>query len=237
MVVEKSVSPFQVVVLITTPKLADKASALFQEGSVPIQYHFHAKGTASSEILDLLGMGNIEKTVAVSMMPKTFADKMLEKLQSELRLGTTNSGIAFSSYISAGNARLLNSLQHMDEGNLNIIRKEEKSVRECKYSMIATVANQGYSEEVMNAARTAGATGGTVISSRRIVNENTMKFWGFSVQQEKEIVLILAKTEDKLKIMNVINEKCGLQSEAKGIVFSMPVDRIMGFTETACKAD
>ncbi|MGN0599785.1 MAG: hypothetical protein ACI4JK_07795 [Oscillospiraceae bacterium] len=237
MAVEKSISPFQVVVLITTPKLARKANALFQEGSVPIQYLFHAKGTASNEILDLLGLGNIEKTVIVSMMPKTFANKILEKLQSELKLGTTNSGIVFSSYISAGNAQLLKILQQMSDNHSNLIRKDEKSVHESKYSMIATVANQGYSEEVMNAARTAGATGGTIINSRRIIDENTMKFWGLSVQQEKEIIMILAKAEDKLGIMNAIHEKCGLQSEAKGIVFSMPIDNIMGLNETEHKVD
>mgnify|MGYP002571721174 FL=1 len=99
---------------------------------------------------------------------------------------------------------------------------------EYAYVMILTVVDQGFSEDVMSAARSAGATGGTVFNSRRLVNEETMKFWGMSVQQEREIVAIIADTENKVAIMQAISEHCGLRSEAHGIVLSLPVDRVMG---------
>ena len=55
-----------------------------------------------------------------------------------------------------------------------------------------------------------------------------MKFWGISIQQEREVVLILAKKEDKKAIMQAIHKECGMQSKANGIVLSLPVDGIIG---------
>ena len=99
---------------------------------------------------------------------------------------------------------------------------------ENKYYMIMAIVNQGFSGAVMEAARPVGASGGTVFHSRRIGTEEAMKFWKISVQEERECVLILAKKEDKLSIMQAIGRKCGVQSEAQGIVLSLPVDESIG---------
>ncbi|MCI8697309.1 MAG: P-II family nitrogen regulator [Lachnospiraceae bacterium] len=96
------------------------------------------------------------------------------------------------------------------------------------YSLIMAIVNQGFSEEVMNAARPKGASGGTVFHSRRIGNQEAMKFWKISVQEEREVVLILAQKEDKLAIMQEIGRQCGMNSKAQGIVMSLPVDGIAG---------
>ena len=54
---------------------------------------------------------------------------------------------------------------------------------------------------------------------------------GITIQQEREIVLILARKKDKGEIMKAINEKCGLQSEAHGVVVSLPVDNVVGLSD------
>ena len=94
---------------------------------------------------------------------------------------------------------------------------------------LAVVADGGeQGAEVMDAAKPVGATGGTVFHSRRAGNENKLKFWGISVQQEREVVLILARKDDKLNIMQAIGRKCGINSKAQGIVLSLPVDGTAG---------
>ena len=98
---------FQMVVLIVSAKLADKAIQLFQKENVPIQYQFQANGTASSEIVAMLGLGNVGKTVFLSMMPKDFAWEVMEKLKKGLRLVRSNSGIVFSLPLSSSSNRLL----------------------------------------------------------------------------------------------------------------------------------
>ena len=87
---------FQLLTLITTPKLADQAAELFKKRALPLQYRFSAEGTASSEIMDMLGLGSIDKSVLISMVPKNLSDVLMDKLRSELRLHAANSGIAFT---------------------------------------------------------------------------------------------------------------------------------------------
>ncbi len=220
---------FRLLLLIATPKLVKKAVELFKQGNVPTQYLFHAQGTASSEIMDMLGLDGPDKNILMSMLPRPFACEMLKKLQKKLHLGMPNTGIAFTVVMSGGSGRIVQMMGDLQpEGAQRDTGRSEADMAENEYYMIVTIVNQGFSEEVMDASRPVGASGGTVFHSRRIGNEEAMKFWKISVQQEREVVIILAKREDKLPIMQAIGQKCGMQSKAQGIVLSLPVDGIVG---------
>ena len=214
--------------LIATPKLVKKGIELFKEGCVPVQYHFCAQGTASSEIMDMLGLGGVEKHILMSVMPKEFADKMLKKLKNQLYLGTPNTGVAFTIVMSGGSGRLVQLMQSLElTDEKTPLERDDFDMAEAEYSMIMAIVNQGFSETVMEAARPMGATGGTILHSRRISSEEAMKFWNIHVQEERETVLILAEKKDKLPIMKAIGEKCGMNTEARGIVLSLPVDGVV----------
>lgn len=229
MLAEQKKSAFRLLFLITTPKLAKRAAILFQEGQIPIQYEFRALGTATSEIMDLLGLGNVDKTILICVLPKAFADEMLKKLKRNLHLGLPNSGVAFTVGISGGSSRMMKMAEtlQLENGNRISERSETEKV-DSEYSMIMAIVDQGFSEEIMEAARPVGAGGGTVFHCRRIGREEAMHFWGIPVQQEREIIIILARKEDKLAIMQAIGESYGIKSEAHGMIFSLPVDGIMG---------
>lgn len=218
---------FRMLLLIATPKLVDKAAGMFKEGNIPVEYIFHGQGTATSEIMDMLGLDGVDKNILMGMLPKPFADEMLKKLRKRLHLGMPNTGIAFTLPLSGGSGHLIQLMEGLEpEEKRNVAERKEGDMAE--YSLIMTIVNQGFSEEVMNAARPRGASGGTVFHSRRIGNEEAMKFWKISVQEEREVVLILAQKEDKLAIMQEIGRQCGMKSKAQGIIMSLPVDGIAG---------
>ena len=100
---EKRNSSFRILMLITNPQLAKKAANLFADSAMPMHYKLHAMGTASSEMMDILGLGSIGKHLLVSILPKPFADEMLRKLRKALKIGTPDSGIAFTMPISGAN--------------------------------------------------------------------------------------------------------------------------------------
>ncbi len=221
---------FQILTLITTPKRADKAAEMFKQGHLPLQYRFNAQGTASNEIMDMLGLGSIDKCVLVSVLPKKLADVMLGKLKTELQMNAVNSGIAFTMPLNGINNLMLRMLtQNAEENGVNQQGKDEKEMTEMKHVLVAAVVNRGFSADVMEAANSVGAKGGTKSPRRRMGDEETAAVWGLSVQEEKEIVMILTETENKVAIMKAIGEKCGMHSEAKGIVMSIPVDSVTGF--------
>lgn len=224
-------APIRALLLITSPKKAKKASELFAHGAVPLLYKFSAFGTAPSEMIDILGLGTPDKSILITMLPKPFAEEMLRKLKKTLKIGTVDSGIAFTLPLSGANNLILHILKHLPGAEEAYAKKEEILMTDCKFNLIAAVVNRGYSEDVMDAARAAGASGGTVVNSRRVGNNDAIGFWGMSIQEEKEVIFIVAKKEDKLPIMRSIGEKCGIRSEAKGIVISLPIENVIGLED------
>lgn len=239
---------FRIFILIATHKLTKKAEKMLHTAGVPAFYRVAAKGTATNDMMDILGLGGVDKTMLVSMLPETFANEMMKKLKKDLKLGTVNSGIAFTLPLSGSNHQLLRMMQQI--GNTSEItemqdaketlakpdvqtaqpeRKKERM--ETDYTLIAAIIDQGYSDAVIDAAREVGAKGGTVIHSRRAGSETAQILWGLSLQEEKEIVLIAADKEQKLTIMKAIGEKCGMRTDAHGVIMSVPIDSVIGLSE------
>lgn len=98
------------------------------------------------------------------------------------------------------------------------------------YDLIITIVNRGFSDLVMDAARSVGASGGTILHARGTGVHEVERFFGISIQPEKEFVLILAEHEARQQIMQAIAEQAGLNSHGKGIAFSVPVDDVVGTT-------
>lgn len=216
-------------VIIIANKDAKNAETLLR--GAPLQYMCRGEGTASSEILDYLGIGSTGKTVILSMFPSHYIPEILERLSRELRFDKPGKGIAFTFPVSGASLFLMRLAS--DDARQAFMKHMERNVSQmaehATHSMIMAIINQGYSEEVMAAAKKAGAGGGTVLHARRLGAEDAMKRWGIAIQEEKELVLILAAREKKLAIMKAIGEECGLQSEAQGVTISIPVDAVVGF--------
>lgn len=215
---------FSLLFLIVPPKLSLKAEKVFKALNAPEQYFVYAKGTANSTIVDMLGLGDPDKTVTIAPLQADLAAKMIGALQNELYLGAPDTGIAFTVPLNGGSLGILQLLSAQAPQE----EKREDPPMTTDHSLILAFVNQGYSEEVMDAARKAGAGGGTVFHTRRVESDDAAAFWGISIQEEREIVLILAKKEQKKAIMEAISENCGAKTDAHGIVISLPVDEIAG---------
>lgn len=98
------------------------------------------------------------------------------------------------------------------------------------YDLIITIVNRGFADNVMDAAKSVGAFGGTVINARGTGIHEAEKFFGIIVQPEKELVMILSESEKKNDIMTAICRDAGLNKEGKGICFSLPVENVAGIT-------
>jgi len=96
---------------------------------------------------------------------------------------------------------------------------------------IVVITNQGYTDKVMEAARAAGATGGTAIHAKGTGTELAKKFFGVSIAEEKEIVLILTKEATRKPIMRSVIREAGMQTEAQSLAFSLPVSDLAGLRQ------
>lgn len=94
---------------------------------------------------------------------------------------------------------------------------------EKKYEMVVCIVNAGYSQNVVEAARAAGARGGTVIRARGTANPEAEEFFNIHVQPEKELLMILVPKAIKDEVMRAVYKEASLAAEAQGIAFSLPV--------------
>jgi len=97
-----------------------------------------------------------------------------------------------------------------------------------KYSLIVTIISRGYADAVVNAAKEAGARGGTIFYARGTGVHDAEKFLGVAIQPEKEVVLTLVKKDDVREIISAITEKAGLMTDGRGVSFVLPVARTAG---------
>ena len=101
-------------------------------------------------------------------------------------------------------------------------------MEENKFCLIVTIVNQGFADVVMDAAREVNARGGTILKAKGTGAGYTQKFFGISITEEKEMVYIVARKEDRDGIMHAIMDKAGAKTDARGAVFALPVDSVAG---------
>ena len=95
--------------------------------------------------------------------------------------------------------------------------------------LIVVIVNSGFEEQVMSAARAAGANGGTIFNARGTAqSQDLVKFMGITLHPTKEVVFILSGEEKREAIMNAVKKSVGIATEGAGIIFSLPVDSVMG---------
>ena len=154
-----------------------------------------------------------------------FINVPMTGLEKRLKIDIPGTGIAFVIPVSSIGGK--KQLQFLTEGR-GFEKGEESTLKDTKYELLVVVANQGYTEYIMEAARSANAAGGTVIHAKGTGMQKAEQFLGFSLATEKEMILIVVKNCDKNAIMKAIMEKAGLESKAKSIVFSLPVTETAG---------
>lgn len=183
------------------------------------------RGTAASEVLDYLGLEDEEKGIFFSVITENTWKKLQKGLQKELQIDIPGTGIAFTVPLSSiGGKRTLAFFLDGQEFE----KEEETELKDAKHELIIAIANYGYTIKVMEAARTGGATGGTVLHGKGVGMKRAEQFLGVSLVSEKEVIFIVSKKEEKNAIMNAIMEKTGIGTKAGAIVFSLPVTETAG---------
>ena len=104
---------------------------------------------------------------------------------------------------------------------------------EKQHEVVFCIVNEGFSEAVMDAAREAGARGGTVLNARGTASVEAEKKFGIVVEPQKEIVMILVDVKIKEAVLKSLYEGVGLKTAGQGIAFTLPVSEVVGLTPHA----
>lgn len=212
-------------VLITNRELGEQYSEFFKEHGIGGVLGSLANGTASEATLYCFGLEKTEKIMFELMVRDENIPQIKRNLLTEMNLSAVGNGIAiFLPVDSLGG----DSAKKYFVGEEPIVKGEEKKMDNAsKVVLIVAIADKGHTETVMDAARSAGATGGTVIRAKG-TGAGVAKFFGISISEEKEMIYIVAKRDLRDGIMHAIMDNAGKDTDAHGIVFSLPVDSVCG---------
>ncbi len=212
------------VISICDPRALDTLTDLCAELELPLSVVVHAHGTAVRSMLDILGIESNEKRVVLTVATQEKTRRLIDEQKRRLFIGVPGHGIVVSVPIkSIGGGK---TVAFLGDNPQSVKYTPELNY---SYELIVAIANEGRTDMVMNAARSAGAAGGTVLHGKGTGSARAEKFYSVSIAQEKEVILIVAKAEQKAAIMRTILEKAGPNTEAGTIVFSLPTSEVAGF--------
>jgi len=180
---------------------------------------FHGEGTVPNRILQLLGLDESQKDIIVIPIPRLFENPLHEMMLQTFNINKRYRGIAFSIPMSNNMA-----FDILEEGY-----RFDPMLFE--YHCIHVIMENDKSRELIEVAREAGATGGTIIRGHGAGVPSEDSYFNLQIEPEKDMVLILSKRKAIPQIRDAIVEKMELEKPGNGILFVMPCTRVTGLFE------
>ena len=210
------------VIAITNRDRGESMSALYRGAGLHMILTTLGRGTATSEHLSVYGLDATEKVVISGVASGEEAAQLLKAAKRKLFIDIPGNGLMLTVPLKsvAGGKTLAYLTDSQKTGG--------KPSMEFKHELIVVILNEGYSDFVMDAARAAGAGGGTVLHAKGTGSARAEKFFGVSLAEEKDLIYIVAHSDEKAAIMVAISEKAGPGTRAGAICFSLPISSVAG---------
>lgn len=217
-----ALKPPLVIVSIVERGKSDRLSSAYKSSGVFFTLKTSGKGTASSEIMDILGLEDSRKDVLVSFASARDENRLMTHLGDSLRASYGVKGIAFSIKVGAATNMLVQALGKRAGGEVKTVEDKSK-----QYCLVAVSVREGYADEVMQTAKTAGVRGGTVIRAVQSDNVESERVLGTGFTPERDIILMVMDRDKRSAVMDAINAENGIRSEANAMVVALPVERLV----------
>ncbi|MCL1889808.1 MAG: P-II family nitrogen regulator [Desulfovibrionaceae bacterium] len=188
------------------------------------------RGTVNNKLAHLLGLDSEAVELIFTLVDREITDGVLAALRADAEIGKLGNGVSFCLDVQGILRRI-----HKDNavnGGADILasnsQTEGKVMSQAEHELIAVIVNFGFADDIMDAARKAGATGGTIMNAQGTVRAGEeVKFFGITIVPEKEFIIIVVPKDKAEPILKAIQEVPCLSEPGVGIAFSMDVLRFM----------
>lgn len=177
------------------------------------------RAMADSKLLQMLSLADIDQDIVFTIMGQETDQVLAAMVEAARREPKKLGGLAILLDVSGMLFRVPG--QDLEEDS------ESDSDMKSGYKLITVIVNHGYADDVMAAARKAGAKGGTILTARGTGTEEDVKFFGICLVPEKEMLMIIAETETVPTILKAINSVPNITQPGGGVVFHMNVERFL----------
>lgn len=180
--------------------MGEKIAAITREAGARGGTILVGRSSGGSALLRMMALSDVEKDVLLTLVTDEDFPVIFSAIQNAPLYKRTNSGISYA--IPTGGTNMTSESDH---------------------ELITIIINRGWADDVMEAARKAGARGGTIVHARGTGKLHDEKFFGITIVPEKEQVLILAERANAQKIKDAITTLPCLSKPGIGIMFTTPV--------------
>ena len=209
---------------------AEMLSAIYHAAGTGMVLTKLGRGTATGEQLSSYGLDATEKAVVSTVADAEQTRQIFRAAKRKLFIDIPGNGVMMAIPLkSVAGGRTLGFLTDSTQTG-------GKPAMDFSHELIMAIMNEGYSDTVMDAARSAGAGGGTVLHAKGTQPGESSQFFGLSIAEEKEMLLILTAAADRSRIMRTIMDKAGVQSPAHTVMFSLPVESVAGLRSVMAAA-
>ena len=210
------------VIAITDHERGEAMNTLYRAAGLRGILSMPGRGTATSEHLAIYGLDATEKYVISGVGNGDEAEGLIKSAKRKRLIDCPGNGVMLTVPLkSVAGGKTLAYLT--DEQKLGGAPRMD-----FEHELIIVILNEGYSDFVMDAARAAGAGGGTVLHAKGTGGTRGEKFFSVSLADEKDMIYIIAHKDEKAAIMRSINEQAGPGSRAGAICFSLPISSVAG---------
>ncbi len=221
-----SINPKGVMVMLSIVEMGKgkRLIEVLERKNIAMHMQTVGHGTAPTEMMDIFGLGSNDKDIVISLAAEKTVKELMADFGGNFESHSKYGGLMIMLKINAVNRLVAEALNHNID-NTEPIKAGENMKNEHRHNLVMITVNRGYTDEVMEVAKRAGATGGTVIRGRVAQTEEMDTITNNSIEEERESILILAPAAVGAKIMESVNEKFGIRSEAGGVLCAMPVEK------------
>jgi nitrogen regulatory protein PII len=97
-----------------------------------------------------------------------------------------------------------------------------------RFKLIISSVKTAITDNVVDAAKKAGATGATIIPARGTGIREAKTFFGLSLEAQTDIIMFLVEEHLVAKIMESIKDAGQFHKPGTGIAFVLPVEQVTG---------
>jgi nitrogen regulatory protein PII len=208
---------------------------ILMDNNTSVAFSSHGKGTASSDLYEVFGLSNNNKHVIFSIIKESAWPVIKKGIQERFAISDFAKGLAVlidvDSVCGVSAYKFLSNTRTLNEGKG--VKPMEAIDKKDNYEVIMAIVNDGFTDLVMDAAKKAGARGGTILTAHGTGNKDIAKFFGVVITPEKQIVMILVPHAIKDKVIESIYKEVGINTKGQGIAFSFPCNDVVGIVTDA----
>lgn len=199
--------------VISTPKRAEAMALFALEHGADSALFVNASGTITGSLLNLLGLSSVKRLLAIMRVDAEKSNDILHKLEDHFTLNRSMGGIAW--------------IQN---------QVTDTSASPTEYSMVVAIVNAGEGRFVVEQARRSHPVGASILEAVGSA-DHTRKTFNFEIVPEKEIVLIISKTDECNAVGNTIYKALRTEKPGRGVLFTTGIDTVSGIYHAKNKDD